>query len=117
MTTATEIPTQASAVVDGSFTPGPWNIEGSIHTRVGEIGKIVSAGVNDYGDGPRSYVAKITEVSPDDLALMLSAPELLGALRKLTMLARTSGGVAGSDAELMDACSVAEAAIAKATGQ
>lgn len=66
--------------MDGKHTPGPWRIEGSIHSRLGEIGKIVSAGVNDYGDGPRSYVAKITEVSPTDLALMLSAPDLLAAL-------------------------------------
>lgn len=41
---------------------------------------------------------------------------LLEALKKLTMMARTSGGTAGPDAGLMQACEEAEAAIAKATG-
>lgn len=41
--------------------------------------------------------------------------EALTALRQLTMLARTSGGVAGRDAGLCAACDVAEAVLAKRT--
>lgn len=55
-------------------------------------------------------------VSPDSRdTLRRAAPELLFALRKLTMMARTSGGTAGSDEALMAACDEAEAAIARAT--
>lgn len=46
--------------------------------------------------------------------LIAAAPELLEALLKLTMMARTSGGTLGPDKALMEACEVAEAAINKA---
>jgi hypothetical protein len=51
-----------------------------------------------------------------DARLIAAAPELLEALRPLTMMARTSGGTPGPDAGLMAACEAAEAAIAKAKG-
>lgn len=40
--------------------------------------------------------------------------EMLAALRKLTLMARSSGGTAGPDSALMAACETAEAVIAKA---
>lgn len=41
---------------------------------------------------------------------------LFNALRKLTMMARTSGGIAGPDPMLMDACDEAEALISRFAG-
>lgn len=40
--------------------------------------------------------------------LIAAAPKLLATLRKLTFMARTSGGTAGPDTGLMDACADAE---------
>ena len=54
----------------------------------------------------------------DDVrALIKAAPTLLKVLKRLTMLARTTGGFAGPDSELMSACDQAEAAIAAARGE
>ena len=41
--------------------------------------------------------------------------QLFSALKQITMMARTSGGVAGRDEALCAACDVAEAAIASAS--
>lgn len=50
-------------------------------------------------------------------ALQRENEVLRAALRQLIVMARTSGGTAGADAELMKACGVAESAIAKAKGE
>lgn len=44
------------------------------------------------------------------------AEELEGALKRLTMMARTSGGTAGRDEALCKACDDAEAALSRALG-
>lgn len=56
-------------------TPGPWRIE----VRKGDA-KMISAGLNEYRDGPASYVGHIQGFSEADEAVLLSAPDLLAAL-------------------------------------
>ncbi|MCB0541864.1 MAG: hypothetical protein KDC70_00015 [Saprospiraceae bacterium] len=95
--------------MNDQHTPGKWvTSKGGRTIRVDdpENGQIICAGL-DRRDGE-------FENWENNRRLIEAAPEILGALKKLTMMARTSGGTAGPDAGLMEACAEAEAAISKA---
>jgi hypothetical protein len=64
---------------------------------------------NEDGD-PGDLVAHVFGDS-DRTKLLRMAPQLLAALKRLTFAARTSGGTAGPDPELMSACAQAEATL------
>lgn len=99
--------------------PGPWE-----QTRTKYLVKLSASSPSD---GTWHFFAKVCvrikgegkddETGLANARLIAAAPELLEALKKLTMMARTSGGTAGPDAGLMEACAEAESAIAKATGE
>lgn len=63
-------------------TPGPWRIEGHTTYAGGVTGKMISHGINEHQDGPAGYVAVVLKAAPEDLRLMLGAPELLAAARQ-----------------------------------
>ena len=92
-----------------AFTPGPWRIEG---TR-GDC-PIISAGTNSYGDGPQDYVGVLSGMwgrpKPEDVALVLAAPDLLEALQNILAVHDGEGGTR------YHAGDIARAAIAKALG-
>jgi len=77
----------------------------------GQCGLVVtdSEGIFVAGIGHRQNEEEVAH-------LIAAAPQMLEALRKLTFMARTSGGTPGPDAGLMDACQQAEWVIAAATG-
>jgi hypothetical protein len=63
-------------------TPGPWAVEGSWSRPVtGEVGHIISYGVNSNGDGPQGTVCKTVGTSLDVARLIAAAPDLLEALK------------------------------------
>lgn len=53
-----------------------WHKEGSVRYPNGDYGVLIGEGVNSYGDGPERYVATVMKAAPDDLELILSAPNL-----------------------------------------
>lgn len=102
-----------------THTPGPWNIEG----RRGP-GYIISAGVNDYGDGPGSYVGVLDPMfyvagEPSSLSanatLITAAPAMYEALR-LIADAPAWGAPERWETTPAEVRQLARAAIAKATG-
>ena len=99
-------------------TPGPWQIEGQARG-----GTLISAGINEYRDGPADYVAALLPhstsaktVKPADLALILAAPKLFDALVKAEAF------IAGFEGDELlggidDLLKAIRSAIAKAGGQ
>lgn len=99
-------------------TPGPWQIEGQARG-----GSLISAGINEYRDGPAAYVAAVLPhsesaiaVNPADLALILAAPKLFDALVKAEAFI---AGFEGDELQegIDELLKAVRAAIAKAGGQ
>ena len=94
--------------MSANFTPGPWTVDPRKKLRV--------VAENDNTVASTGCTNSLRDQWEANARLIAAAPDLLEALRKLTMMARTSGGTSGPDDDLMRACEAAEAAIAKATG-
>jgi len=93
-------------------TPGPWTAFQSTASFFDVV-----KGNGEYDPSVASVWASEGRPAGANARLIAAAPDLLEALRILTMMAETSGGTSGPDAELMAACDQANRAIAKATGQ
>lgn len=98
-------------------TTGPWHIE---VTHVTEGAYTISHGTNRHGDGPEGDVGKFY-CSKDDIALVVSAPELLDALeQQLSFIRVLSGTVPLSEKDTHRRIGIQDdfirAVIAKATG-
>lgn len=101
-----------------THTPARWSIEGFIlDTHRNERGFIISAGINDRGDGPERYVGNLMKATKEDAALIVRAVNnheaLVEALEACAGV--ISGNVMTKDA-LVVALSLARAALASATG-
>ena len=70
-------------------TPGPWRIEGLIK-QGDKIGKVISSGVNQYGDGPTEYVGSFFG-SFADADLVAASPDLLKAAKRALSTFRAQG--------------------------
>jgi hypothetical protein len=77
------------------------------------VGRVASDG-STGGMIATAIETKLSHVEEAALRLNGSCVDLLEALKRLTLMARTSGGTAGRDEALCDACDKAECAIAKA---
>ena len=71
-------------------TPGPWRIEGLIKQGDKIIGKVISSGVNQYGDGPTEYVGSFFG-SFADADLVAASPDLLKAAKRALSTFRAQG--------------------------
>lgn len=107
-----------------SFTPGPWYLIGPQPTGA------TGPGAPKWDRDPEEY--EIREQPPftrgfthtvaivigkENARLIAAAPMLRDALKRLTVAARTSGGVSGRDDEFCAVCDYAEAALAKITDE
>jgi hypothetical protein len=97
-------------------TPGPWQIEGQARG-----GLLISAGLNEYRDGPAAYVGILKadfprKLNPADTTLIVAAPELMAALVKAEAFI---AGFEGDDLQegMDDLLRAVRSAIAKAGGQ
>ena len=86
-----------------------WRKEGTISRQFGK-GIIISEGINSYRDGPDRYVGELYKATQADEALIIAAPELLGALQ--WFVARVDAGEVQSKRTYAEFKTL----IAKATG-
>lgn len=105
-------------------TPGPWQIEGQARG-----GLLISAGINEYRDGPAAYVAALLPhsesakaVKPADVALILLAPTLFDIAQDAVpilevVLEEREEEIGEEDEVLRDLIDRFRSAIAKAGGQ
>jgi hypothetical protein len=94
-----------------SHTPGPWRIEGLVK-RGNENGKLISHGLNHYGDGPAGYVGSFFG-SFEDAALIAASPDLLKAAKRALSTFRAQGVHRDGN----NVVAALEDAIAKASGE
>lgn len=102
--------------MSANHTPGPWQIEGQARG-----GLLISAGLNEYRDGPAAYVGILKadfprELNPADTTLIVAAPELMAALVKAeAFIAGFEGDELQDDVDCLLAC--IRLAIAEASPQ
>jgi hypothetical protein len=107
------------------FTAGPWALMGPQPTGATE------PGIPKWDRDPDEYEIRAQPapfmrgfthtiaivLGKENATLLVQAPALHDALKKIVMAARTSGGTPGRDEHLCEACDFAEIVLARARGE